>query len=126
MLSGGKIYHALNTFSRRVILTFLIQPQMTQVILQLLLLLLPFFFTDTSLRFHDLTDGLCEHQTKITNSSTGNNLFFYKKMPINQSTLNKHKLTFPQMTDVEFTERSRSHSCDQCTRSGRKNVGSSL
>ena len=26
------------------------------------------------------------------------------------------------MTNVDFIEHSRSHSCDQCTRSGRKNV----
>ena len=33
---------------------------------------------------------------KKKNFSTSNNLFFYKKMPINKSHLNKIKLTFPR------------------------------
>ena len=56
------------------------------------------------------------------NFSTSNNLFIYTKMPFNKSNLTNSRLPFPDERRIDFTECSQSHSCDQCTRSGRENV----
>ena len=147
MLSGGDIFSILVTdlqnwknimyltpFSyKQVMLIFLILPQITQVIPAVTSSPLAFLFNlhyTTIPRFDWKRYQMVFASIIWRHAAAVHNIKYWWKKKITifppATTfffwINKLKLTFPQITDVDFTECSRSHSCDQCTRSERKNV----